>query len=115
LPKQSTEPESGFAVITRSCLARFAVLALKDWLRDAPIGEGFLFRALLSSGAVAATSLTDREFARIFKRLASRVDAGESELAGIAGHSTRIGAAHDFLEAGIDVAAIANARVGRAS
>jgi hypothetical protein len=31
------------------------------------------------------------------------------DAAGIAGHSTRIGAAHDLVEAGFDVAAIANA------
>jgi hypothetical protein len=37
------------------------------------------------------------------------VDAGGLGVAGIAGHSTRIGAAHDLVEAGIDVAAIANA------
>jgi hypothetical protein len=45
---------------------------------------------------------------RIFKRLAGRVGA-ELDAAGIAGHSTRIGAAHDLVEAGFDVAAIANA------
>ena len=88
-------------------LAPFAVATLKDWLENVHIVEGALFRAVLPSGAVAATSLTDHEVARIFKRLASR--AGGTELAGIAGHSTRIGAAHDLLEAGFDVAAIANA------
>lgn len=90
-------------------LAPFAVLALKDWLHEAQIAEGTLFRAVLPSGAVAATSLTDHEVARIFKRLASRLDAGGVGIAGIAGHSTRIGAAHDLVEAGFDVAAIAHA------
>jgi len=90
-------------------LAPFAVAALKDWLGEANITEGSLFRAVLPSGTIAATSLTDHEVARIFKRLASRVDAGGLGVAGIAGHSTRIGAAHDLVEAGFDVAAIANA------
>jgi hypothetical protein len=54
------------------------------------------------------SALTDHEVARIFKRLAGRVGA-DLDSAGIAGHSTRIGAAHDLVEAGFDVAAIANA------
>jgi integrase len=90
-------------------LAPFAVAALKDWLDEAPITEACLFRAVLPSGSIAATPLSDHEVARIFKRLASRVDAGGMGITGIAGHSTRIGAAHDLVEAGFDVAAIANA------
>lgn len=90
-------------------LAPFAVIALKDWLDEAKIDEGHLFRAVLPSGTIAASPLTDHEVARIFKRLAGRVDAGGLGVTGIAGHSTRIGAAHDLVEAGFDVAAIANA------
>jgi integrase len=90
-------------------LAPFAVAALRDWLDDAHIVEGALFRAVLPSGTIATSSLTDHEVARIFKRLANRVDAGGLGITGIAGHSTRIGAAHDLVEAGFDVAAIANA------
>jgi site-specific recombinase XerD len=58
---------------------------------------------------VGQRPLTDHEVARIFKRLAQRVEAGGLGVAGIAGHSTRIGAAHDLVEAGFDVAAIASA------
>jgi integrase len=90
-------------------LAPFAVLALKVWLEEARIAEGSLFRAVLPTGIIAAMSITDHEVARIFKRLASRVDSGCFGVTGIAGHSTRIGAAHDLVEAGFDVAAIANA------
>lgn len=90
-------------------LAPFAVAALKDWLDAAEILEGALFRAVLPSGVIAPASLTDHEVARIFKRLAGRVGAGDLGITGIAGHSTRIGAAHDLIEAGFDVAAIANA------
>jgi integrase len=90
-------------------LAPFAVVALNGWLLDAQIAEGALFRAVLPSGAMASTPLTDHEVARVFKRLAGRVGAAGLEVTGIAGHSTRIGAAHDLVEAGFDVAAIANA------
>jgi integrase len=89
-------------------LGPFAVVALQSWLAAAGIGEGFLFCRVLPSGVVAAAPLTDHEVARIFKRLALRV-GGCLDTAGIAGHSTRIGAAHDLVEAGFDVAAIANA------
>lgn len=90
-------------------LAPFAVSALQDWLADARIVEGYLFCRVLARGFAAATPLSDHEVARIFKRLARRVDAGAFSAAAIAGHSTRIGAAHDLVEAGFDVAAIANA------
>ena len=69
-------------------LAPFAVSALKDWLNEAPITEGHLFRRVLPSGAVGDKPLTDHEVARIFKRLAQRVDAGGLGVTGIAGHST---------------------------
>jgi hypothetical protein len=62
---------------------------------------------VLATGAVGATPLTDHEVARIFKRLAGPM--ADLDAADIAGHSTRIGAAHDLVEAGFDVAAIANA------
>jgi integrase len=89
-------------------VAPFAVLSLRNWLQEARILEGSLFRAVLPSGAIATTPLTDHEVARIFKRLASLVGGG-LRVTGIGGHSTRIGAAHDLVEAGFDVAAIANA------
>jgi len=41
--------------------------------------------------------------------LAQRVGVGGFDAARIAGHSTRIEAEHDLVEAGFDVAAIANA------
>jgi integrase len=90
-------------------LAPFAVLALQEWLEEAGIIQGHLFCRVLANETVAARPLTDHEVARIFKRLAVRVGAGGRGPAGIAGHSTRIGAAHDLVEAGFDVAAIANA------
>jgi site-specific recombinase XerD len=89
-------------------LAAFAVVALRAWLDEAHIIDGCLFRRVLSTGAVGESALTDHEVARIFKRLAGRVGA-DLDSTGIAGHSTRIGAAHDLVEAGFDVAAIANA------
>lgn len=90
-------------------LAPFAVAALNTWLKEAKIDSGGLFRRVLPNGTVGPKPLTDHEVARVFKRLAHRVDAGGLGVAGIAGHSTRIGAAHDLVEAGFDVAAIANA------
>ena len=89
-------------------VAPFAVVALNAWLDDAKITEGCLFRRVLSTGALGESALTDHEVARIFKRLAGRVGV-DFDAAGIVGHSTRIGAAHDLVEAGFDVAAIANA------
>jgi integrase len=89
-------------------LASFVAVALQAWLDAARIVEGYLFRRVLATGAVGESPLTDHEVARIFKRLAGRAGV-DLDAAGIAGHSTRIGAAHDLVEAGFDVAAIANA------
>jgi hypothetical protein len=83
-------------------------VALNAWLEKADIAEGCLFRRVLASGAVGESPLTDHEVGRVFKRLAGRAGL-DLDAAGIAGHSTRIGAAHDLVEAGFDVAAIANA------
>ena len=90
-------------------LAGFAVDALNAWLAAAEINEGALFRRVLAKEKVSDKALTDREVARAFKRLARQLGVEGLEAAGIAGHSTRIGAAHDLVEAGFDVAAIAQA------
>jgi integrase len=90
-------------------LAPFAVEALHNWLLDAEIGAGPLFRAVSRGGKAVEKALTAHEVARVFKRLAKRLPSHDAGIMGIAGHSTRIGAAHDLVEAGFDVAAIANA------
>ena len=90
-------------------LAGFAVTALNAWLEVAGIKDGALFRRVLTRGTVSDKACTDREVARAFKRLARQLGVEGLEAAGIAGHSTRIGAAHDLVEAGFDVAAIAQA------
>jgi hypothetical protein len=71
-------------------LAPFGVLALREWLDDAKITQGYLFRRVLPTGAVGERPLTDHEVARIFKRLAHRVDAGGRGVAGIAGLPSEI-------------------------
>lgn len=90
-------------------LAPFAVEALHNWLLDAQIDSGPLFRAVSRGGKAAQKALTAHEVARVFKRLTKRLPSHDAGTLGIAGHSTRIGAAHDLVEAGFDVAAIANA------
>jgi hypothetical protein len=50
-----------------------------DWIKNfthVNIIAGPLFRAVLPSGAIPTTPLTDHEVARIFKRLATRIGAG---------------------------------------
>lgn len=90
-------------------LAGFAVEALTAWLTAAVIRDGPLFRGVVGNVKITDKALTDREVARAFKRLAKQLSVDGMESAGIAGHSTRIGAAHDLVEAGFDVAAIAQA------
>ena len=82
-------------------LAPEACTALQAWLVAADIREGFLFRRLESHGRVGERALNPAEVARIFKRVAARLNLDPTRpLSRISAHSTRIGAAQDLTAAG---------------
>jgi integrase/recombinase XerD len=90
-------------------LSAFAATALRRWLRAGKITSGPLFRRIMPDRRVGTEPLNEREVARIFKRLATRIGIDSKEVGMIAGHSTRIGGAHDLMSEGYDLAAIMQA------
>jgi integrase len=82
-------------------LAPEARNALENWLTQAQIKEGPIFRRLESSGRVGSRALTSAEVARTFKRIATLIGLDPTRpTARISAHSTRIGAAQDLTAAG---------------
>jgi len=75
--------------------------ALETWLDFARINDGFVFRRLERHGRIGERTITPREVARTFKRIAGMIDLDSARpQSRISGHSTRIGAAQDLTAAG---------------
>jgi integrase len=87
----------------------FAVRAVRHWLRAANISTGPIFRRVMPDLRIGAAAMVEREVPRIFKRIMIRIGIPSAEVAKIAGHSTRIGGAHDLISGGYDLAAIMQA------
>jgi len=113
---QHDEDGSGSVLVRRSkgdqngegsvrYLAPQTVQAVRDWLDVAQIADGGVFRALGRAG-MAGEALTPQDVTRIMRRLCAGAGV---ELAGIGGHSTRVGAAQDMVAAGLEVGEIMQA------
>jgi integrase len=73
-----------------------ASIAVREWLDAAALEDGFLFRAVLPSGEVT-TELGEGQVGRILKSLGRRARLDDAVVAGISGHSMRVGSAQDML------------------
>jgi integrase len=89
-------------------LSRETVRWLKVWLEHAGIAEGALFRRLIGQTQIGGP-LNPGSIAQIFKRVAQWIGMPERFVAGISGHSTRVGATQDLTALDIDLAAITQA------
>jgi integrase len=69
---------------------------LERWLAAAQLSAGPIFVRFDRTGAPLPKALHPNEVARTFKDVARRAGLNESEVARIAGHSTRIGATHEL-------------------
>ena len=87
-------------------LSADTVRALKAWIEVAGITEGALWRSVPAIGAAFVNPLDAGDVARIYKRRAGRAGFDEVAIASIAGHSTRVGAAEDLIEANFGTPAI---------
>ena len=87
-----------------------STVALVDrWRFDAGrIDHGPLFRGL-PGGRLLGDALDTRSIRRLIKRAARRAGLDAATVAGLSGHSMRIGAAQDMLTAGFDLLAIMQA------
>ncbi|KAA0676746.1 tyrosine-type recombinase/integrase [Azospirillum brasilense] len=89
------------------------IAVLQEWLRRAGIAEGFVFRAVRRGGkknphghvsADPEKHVTPLEWARAVRRMAELAGVRDPET--YSGHSTRVGAAQDQREQGIEVGKI---------
>jgi site-specific recombinase XerD len=71
-------------------------LAIKSWISASKIVDGLLLRGIRPSGEITP-SLCESRIPRIYKTLAKRAQLSENIVAGISGHSMRVGAAQDLL------------------
>lgn len=79
---------------------------LRRWLGDAAITSGAVFQSITKGSVVTGTALSARDVGRILKGLVSRA---KLSVAGISGHSLRVGTAVDCVAANIDAATIMQA------
>jgi integrase len=86
-------------------LSRETVRWLKVWLEHAEVEEGAVFRRLVGKDHIGG-ALNPGSVAMIFKRAAQWIGMPARYVAGISGHSTRVGATQDLAALDIDLAAI---------
>ncbi len=89
-------------------VGRDTVRLVRAWLDNAGVSDGMLFRAVRKGGRVGER-LNPCEVPRIFKAMAREAGLPETVVAGLSGHSTRVGATQDMVAAGIELPAILHA------
>lgn len=85
-----------------------AMRHVQAWIAAAGHTAGPLFRAVLKGGRLGG-SLHPADVARAFKLMAQRAGLSAGEIAGISGHSTRVGSAQDMLRYGEQLPSIMQA------
>jgi site-specific recombinase XerD len=73
--------------------------ALRQWISESKIADGYLLRGIHPSGEITA-SLCESRIPRIYKSLAKRAGLSEEVISGISGHSMRVGRAQDLMVQG---------------
>ena len=89
-------------------LAPDTVDLVRAWLERARIDDGRLFRSVARGGGIGER-LDPSQVPRIFKAMARRAGLPAELIAGLSGHSTRVGATQDMIAAGIELPAILQA------
>ena len=89
-------------------LARDSVAFVEEWLSRAQLSNGRLFRSL-RNGRDLGEKLDASQISRIYKAMAQRAGLSEEVVAGISGHSTRVGPVQDMVACGIELPAILQA------
>ena len=100
-----TDPGGEGAVLY---LAPDTVSLVLAWLDGSGVGEGCLFRAVSRYGRTGR-GLDPGQVPRIYKSMARRAGLGEEVVAGLSGHSPRVGAAQDMIALRVELPAIMQA------
>ena len=79
---------------------------VREYLADAKLEAGTLFRRLDNAGRTTSSRITGRSVGIAFKRIAKMLSLTDLDPARISSHSARIGATHDLVEDGASDAAI---------
>lgn len=103
--KSKTDPEGEGAVLF---LARDTVKLLREWLQRSGIVGGYVFRSVQKGGHLGG-KLSGSQVPRIFKSMAKKAGLGKNIVAGLSGHSARVGAVQDMIASGIELPAIMQA------
>ena len=102
--RSKTDPEGDGAV---QYLARDTMALVREWLERSGVGSGKLFRSLCRG--VVGNQLDPSQIPRIYKRMAKKAGLPPEVVAGLSGHSTRVGAAQDMIAVGIGMPAVMQA------
>ncbi len=86
-------------------LTAITLQLLREWLEQAHIRTGRLFRSL-SSENVPGDSLDGSQISRIFKEMARKAGFEEWEIERISSHSPRVGATQDMIASDMGLAAV---------
>jgi integrase len=89
-------------------LSRETVRHLRHWLRIGNLTGGAVFRRLVGRSRVGPRLSVDM-VADIFKRVGRWIKLPKEEVAGISGHSIRVGSTQDLLALNIDLASVMQA------
>ena len=103
--RSKTDPEGGGALLF---LAPDTLALIAEWLEQSGVEDGFLFRSIQRNGT-AGKKLDPSQVPRIYKSMAQKAGFDGDIVAGISGHSTRVGAAQDMVASSIPMPAIMQA------
>ena len=103
--RSKTDQEGEGAVLF---LAEDSLKLVLAWLDGSGITDGFLFRSLRKNATIGE-KLDPSQVPRIYKSMAKKAGLAEDVVAGLSGHSARVGAAQDMIASGIELPAILQA------
>lgn len=119
LPDLTEKPNGSATVLVRrgktdpagdgamAFLARDTMELVNDWIERGALRGGYLFRSLRSG--VVGECLDPSQVPRIYKAMAKEAGLSSRVVAGLSGHSTRVGPVQDMVAAGIGTPAIMQA------
>ena len=81
-------------------LSQRAHTALMEWIKKLPKEQEYLMVGIDRGGGISRSCLGSGQVNRIYKKIARNAGLDASVIAGISGHSMRVGAAQDLLNSG---------------
>lgn len=105
LRRSKTDPEG---VGRKLKLSKAATSTLKSWLDTVDASTGPIFRRV-SGKRISEEGINPSQVNRIYKKFAAKLELPTAKIAGISGHSMRVGRAQDLLRQGATLPMIMHA------